>query len=179
MIAIDPGAGGGIAWIAADGSVHAAKMPEGMTAICDVLIEFRGQLSYHIGVPAPAVMELVHAMPGDGRASVGSFLRHCGWLDAALYLSGYSVTSVTPAKWQSGIGVPRGETLPKDMAPAVKRAELARRKAERKAWIKEQMQRRYPHIRVTLHTADALGILTWAQSCARHAQAHEETPKPT
>jgi hypothetical protein len=34
-------------------------------------------------------------------------------------------------------------------------------KQDRKRAIREEMQRRYPHLAVTLKTADALALLTW------------------
>jgi hypothetical protein len=36
-------------------------------------------------------------------------------------------------------------------------------KMERKRAIKEWAQRRYPHLTVTLKTADALALLVWAE----------------
>lgn len=170
IIAIDPGASGGLAWITPYGHVCAQKMPEGMTAIADLVITLAAECP-----GAVAWMEQVHVMPGDGRVSAGAFMRHCGWLDASLYCVGLPVREVSPAKWQAGIGVPRHPPVPKDVEPAARKAELARRKAERKSWIKEHMQRRHPHLRVTLATADALGILAWAQASAC-TQAREESP---
>ena len=37
-------------------------------------------------------------------------------------------------------------------------------KKARKNFIKEEMARRFPHLKVTLGVADALGILTWART---------------
>jgi hypothetical protein len=156
-IAIDPGAGGGLAWITPNGQVLAQKMPAGMTGIADLLILLAAELP-----GASVAMEQVHVMPGDGRVSAGAFMRHCGWLDCACYCVGLPVVQVSPQRWQAGIGVPRPPTLAKDMDQDAKRAELARRKAERKAWIKEHEQRLHPNMRVTLNTADALGILEYA-----------------
>ena len=39
---------------------------------------------------------------------------------------------------------------------------LPKDKTARKNEIKRQMQARYPGIKITLSTSDALGILTWA-----------------
>ena len=173
LLAIDPGENGGIAWIDATGNVGAQKMPEGMCAQLDRLLELKAQLAGLCG-QLPAWMEKVAVMPGDGRASAGVFMRHAGRLDAGLYLCGISSIEVLPSRWQRGIGVPQEPTLPKDMDPSTRKAELARRKAERKRWIRDTMQRRYPHLRVTLHTADALGILTWA--IAQTTNAPAQTP---
>jgi hypothetical protein len=42
--------------------------------------------------------------------------------------------------------------------------EVPKDKKERKNKIKELMARKYPHLKVTLSTSDALGILTWGMS---------------
>lgn len=54
---------------------------------------------------------------------------------------GIPFTEVAPAVWMRKLGA-----LPKD-------------KAERKRAIREEMQRRFTHLDVTLKTADALGML--------------------
>ena len=137
ILAIDPGANGGFAWIDEDGIVHAQKMPDGMTAIADRIVELK-----HQGA-TEAVMEKVGGyMPGNSGPAAATFARHCGHLDATLYCAGLPCELVAPTVWQ------RPMNLPKD-------------KKQRKAAIKETMQRRYPHLRVTLSTADALAILTY------------------
>lgn len=141
VIAIDPGASGGIA-IHVDGVTYAEAMPEGMTEQVDFLRERVA------GIPGlSAIMEKVGFwMPGDHPMSACKFARHCGHLEAALYALGVRVLQVLPAKWQKTVC----GTLPKE-------------KAARKQAIKEEMARRYPELRVTLSTADALGILEFAR----------------
>lgn len=135
LLAIDPGAHGGLAWII-DGVISCAKMPEGMTAQVELLRDFVG---------FNAVMEKVGWwMPGDHPNSATKFARHCGNLEAALYAFGIPTEQFIPNKWMSNLGV----TWPSD-------------KEERKRAIKEMMQRKYPHLKVTLDTSDALGLLTW------------------
>lgn len=140
-IAIDPGASGGIAWIDSDGVVHAEPMPDGMTAQCDRLRELRCEL----GPQCRAVVEKVgYHMPGNSGVATATFARHCGTLEAALYMLAIPTELVYPGVWQRSLG-----TWPKD-------------KMDRKRAIREAMARRYPHLRVTLKTADALGMLIWA-----------------
>lgn len=140
LIAIDPGAGGGFAWMDSGGTVSAAPMPDGMTARCDFIRSLAAQ-----SPGARCVIEKVGTyMPGNSGPAAAKFARHCGALDAACYMAGLSVEAVAPGVWMRGLGA-----LPKD-------------KSERKREIKELMARRFPHLRVTLKTADALGILTWA-----------------
>ena len=139
-IGIDPGANGGIAYTDSDGIVQAIPMPDGMTAQCDMI----RSLAVHLP-GAKVVMERVGSyVPGNSGPSAAKFARHCGHLDAACYMAGLPVQLVAPQTWQKAVGL-----MPKD-------------KGERKRAIKEAMQRRYPHLGVTLKTADALGILTWA-----------------
>jgi hypothetical protein len=137
-LAIDPGQDGGLAWVDADGIVHAEKMPDGMTAQADRIREL------YFSMPTlRAVMEKVGAyMPGNAGPGSCKFARHCGHLEAILYMGAIPSTQVAPQVWQAKLGA-----LPKD-------------KAERKRAIKELMARAHPHLTVTLATADALGILT-------------------
>lgn len=138
LVAIDPGASGGLAWQDSDGVVHAENLPEGMTAIVD---RFRALIVTVPGIVA--VMEKVgYWMPGDHPNSAAKFARHCGQLESMLYSLGIPFTEIGPGVWMRKLGV-----LPKD-------------KAERKRAIKELMSRQYPHIKVTLGTADALALLS-------------------
>jgi hypothetical protein len=137
MIAIDPGINGGIAWTDGDRIVQVMKMPDGMTAIADELCTLR-----LLGVPC-LIENVGGYMPGNSATAAVKFARHVGHLEAICYCLGISVVKVAPNTWMTGIG-----TYPKD-------------KAERKRAIKEDMARRYPHLNVTLATADALGILTY------------------
>lgn len=140
ILAIDPGANGGFAWIDRDGIVQSEKMPEGMTAQLDRI----GSLRYEDGATTAVLEKVGFHREGNSASASAKFARHCGHIEAALYLWSVPAEDVAPGVWQRSIGV-----LPKE-------------KAERKRAIREAMQRRYPHLKVTLATADALGILTWA-----------------
>jgi len=139
ILALDPGQSGGMALQTAE-DVIAYPMPDGMTAQIDLI------LSISATTPGlTAVLEKVgFHRPGNSAVSTAKFARHVGHLEAALYALGIPFTEVTPQKWMGAIG-----TWPAD-------------KAERKKAIKEEMARRFPHLAVTLKTADALGILCWA-----------------
>jgi hypothetical protein len=140
IIAIDPGASGGLAWTDREGATHAERMPEGMTAQADRLRSLAAELP-----GAVAVMEKTGGyMPGNSGPAAAAFGRHCGHLDAILYMAGLPASAVAPGVWMRALG-----ELPKD-------------KADRKRAIRESMQRRFPALAVTMKTADALGILTWA-----------------
>lgn len=139
-LAIDPGASGGLAWFDHDGNVTADVMSEGMTAQADKIWSLKAG-----GYITHAVIERVGGyMPGNSGPAAVKFARHCGHIEAICYVLGLPIVYVSPQTWQKAIG-----TYSKD-------------KAERKRQIKEQMARLYPHLDVTLKTADALGIMTWA-----------------
>ena len=139
MIAIDPGAAGGIAYTDEDGNVQAIPMPEGMTEQIEAIQMLRA--NGHL----KCIMENVgFHMPGNSATATAKFARHCGHLEAACYAFGISVEYVAPQKWQREAFIG-----------------LSKDKKERKAQIKEAMARRYPHLTVTLKTADALGIYTY------------------
>jgi len=140
LIAIDPGASGAIAWRDQDGIIHTENMPDTYPEIADflgeLLLEFKD---------FSCVMEKVGGFhPGNSGPASVKFSRHCGNLEAILYCLGISTTQTPPQTWMKKLGAP-----PKD-------------KAARKNKIKELMATRYPHLKVTLKNADALGILTVA-----------------
>jgi hypothetical protein len=140
VVAIDPGAAGGFAWMDAAGVVEALPLPVGMTAQIDAL---RSLATATPGLTA--VVERVGGyMPGNSGPASCTFARHCGHLEAALYTLGVPVRQVAPQTWMKSLGA------------------LPREKADRKRAIRELMARRHPHLTVTLATADALGILEWA-----------------
>lgn len=141
ILTIDPGCEGGLAWITNDGLTHAERMPEGMTAQVDRIREITLECPGIV-----AVMEKVGGyVPGNSGPAAATFARHVGNIEAALYAIGVPTQSVAPTVWQRVHG-----SLPKD-------------KADRKRTIRELMARTFPHLNVTLKTADALGILVWAQ----------------
>lgn len=140
LIAIDPGAHGAIVYDDDEGRVQALPMPDSPAGIRDALLEIKGR-------NATAIMEQVSAyMPGNGGKGVATFGEHLGCLKGILLCFDIPREDVLPARWQrETFG-----TLPKD-------------KGERKRKIRDVMAARYPHIKVTLANADALGIYTWAK----------------
>jgi hypothetical protein len=153
IIAIDPGASGGIAYSIC-GTVRAIKMPATMTEIYDtleaVVIDAGGADN------VDAVIEAVGFMPGDGGKGTFTFGSHAGHLDMGLYALGIPVTKVSPATWQKPLA------LPVDPVKGLNGKQLAERKRVRKNLIKDKMQRAYPQVKVTLAVSDALGIYDWA-----------------
>ena len=139
-IAIDPGASGGIAVVSdRDGRPVVMKMPDTPKDIYDAL---RGLATLHTSVRAIVEKVGMHRQGNNASASC-KFARHCGHIEMALIALGIPFEEPTPQKWMKSLGV-----MPKD-------------KTDRKNHIKDLMQRKYPNIKVTLWSADALGILTY------------------
>ena len=141
ILAIDQGSNGGLAWVGHEnGLTRCEGMAEGMTGYIDQIrsICLDNKISH-------AYIEKVgFHMAGNNASASAKFARHCGHIEATLYTLGVSVTDVNPKTWQKSLG-----SMPED-------------KKDRKNKIKELMARRYPWLKVTLKTADALAILTYA-----------------
>ncbi len=140
IIAIDPGMSGGIAWQDDEGIVNCCPMP-------DTAGDIIGQLhTLKVMGRSPTVyLEKTGGyVPGNSAPAACKFARHCGCIEGAVMALAIPLIEVAPTVWMKSLGA-----LPAD-------------KAARKTAIKSLMQARYPHLRITLSTADALGILTWA-----------------
>jgi hypothetical protein len=148
IIGIDPGVSGGLAWIDTEGITHAEPMPDGMTAQADRLRALAAELPCLVAV----IEKTGSYMPGNSGPAAATFARHCGHLEAILYVLEIPAEQVAPGVWQRALG-----ELPKD-------------KPERKRAIRELMARRFPALSITLKTADALGLLSWAMEKRRSAE---------
>jgi hypothetical protein len=152
IIAIDPGLTGGIAWTDEDGTPKAIAMPEGMTEQADFIRSIRTP-------DCIAIMERTGTyQPGNSGPASVTFARHCGHLDAILYLLGIPTEQVAPQTWMKMLG-----SLPKE-------------KKDRKLAIKEWAARNFPHLSVTLKTADALSIYAWR---SKQIPCSNESPSQT
>lgn len=134
-IAIDPGKGGGIAIRDDNGEVRSYSMPE---TAHDLSALLRGVAAL---CDTMVVLERVHAMPRDGGVSAFHFGENYGMIQGVLAALQIPYRLVTPQQWQKKVGA-----LPKE-------------KADRKRALKAFAQQRYPHLKVTLKTADALAML--------------------
>jgi hypothetical protein len=144
LLAIDPGRSGGIAWMK-DETVFAVKMPVDAFDILDLFREIQKD-----SIDMVAALEKVgNHVHGNAASASAKLSRNVGHLEMGLMALAISHRQVMPTKWMSKVVPGR----PKGME--------AKQVRDRKNYIKFEMQRRYPHLRVTLCTADALGILTW------------------
>jgi hypothetical protein len=156
MIAIDPGSTGGIAYDDIDRDVVVIKMPDTYPEIFDAL---KGIIDLHPTNDRCVIEDVGTYMPGNSGPAAVTFARHCGHLDVALYALGIKRELVRPMKWQKTLSLaeqPKKKGLDKKI--------LARLKQERKNEIKEKMQARFPKLKVTLATADALALYCYGRN---------------
>lgn len=144
-IAIDPGLSGGIAYRDPGGGYHCDKMPQTIQDLFNYFHELASEYD------AVVTMEKVgkHRL-GNSAQSSATFAKHVGHLEMALIACHLPTYEVTATGWMKEVVPGR----PKGVEPQQVRA--------RKNYIKDQMQRRHPNLKVTLATADALGILEYA-----------------
>ena len=135
FIAIDPGKKGGVAWRDADGT-HCVPMPDTVHELVGLLSDLAV-----LGVSVDCVLERVGAMPHDGPSRAFVFGTNFGQIQGVLAALRIPYRLVAPQTWQKKVGA-----LPKE-------------KAQRKTAIKAYAQRRYPHLKITLETSDALAML--------------------
>lgn len=154
LIAIDPGASGGVAIGGLDGTVEAFSLKD------------RGDLAklikerHLIGLNAKAYVELVTGYIAKKKVPSAEE-------EFSLDASGYRMFNFGKSAGYvegvlDGLGIPWEHVSPKTWQ---KPLYLERNGLNRSGWknlLKEKMQKLYPQLKVTLNTADALGILHFA-----------------
>ena len=139
FIGIDPGKTGGIAFIYND-KYYVKQCPNTVAEMADELILLNDMAP---DISKYAVIEQVHSMPGQGVKSVFTFGQGYGqWLGILSTLK-IPYIQVTPHKWMSHYG-----SLPKP-------------KKDRKNHLKHLAQQRFPDVKITLATADAMLIANY------------------
>jgi hypothetical protein len=151
IIAIDPGASGGITASYPDGKSVAHPMPD---TEADVVEHIRcAQLAHE--VERGNLVAYVERVGGFiGKRQPGSamfkFGFNAGVIEGALRALGIRTIYVRPQEWQKHFGL------------GTARACVS--KSEWKRKLKAEAQRRFPQLKVTLATADALLILEYARA---------------
>lgn len=139
-IAIDPGVGGGIAFIDTDGSAQAFPMP---TTLHDISKELH-LLSRSSFGPVTVFLEELPKFAGKmSGSSIGVMFRNYGRIEGLLAAFEARIEYIPPKKWQTALG-------------------LGNKKSHGPRWkahLKGRAQALYPNLSVTLKTADALLIL--------------------
>jgi hypothetical protein len=143
MIAVDPGASGGIASMTVNGSVSAVKMPE---TEGDVLNLLRNLKTYHDTIFIEQVGGYIGGVGSPGSAMF-NFGRGFGFLLGVAMSLNYRIEMVRPQTWQKALSLGNSKSMAS--------------KTEWKNKLKAEAQRRFPNLSVTLSTADALLILEY------------------
>ena len=154
IIAVDPGTSGAIA-LRAPGVTLVHTLPLDELETID-LVRTLAAKARMFDEPARCIIERVHAMPGGGDRKMGAtsaftFGGAYRFMRACLLHTGLPFEDVPPQTWQKTLG------LGKLAGPDRKRA------------LKGLAQQRFPGIKVTLKTCDALllaecGWLRWNQA---------------
>ena len=144
-ITIDPGVNGGIAWDGGASLASCMGMPDSDTEIAEEI-----GLLYSMRPGVKCVIEDVpkfvgRALPGS---TIFPLAFNCGLIRGIAVSLRMPVILVRPQDWQKHFRLgSKGDSTT----------------TEHKNKLKAEAQRRYPHLKVTLKTADALLILAYAQ----------------
>lgn len=143
ILAIDPGASGGLAWHDGE-AVHSKAMPDTEGDVAILLDELREHGDVEV------FLELVGGFVGRPQAGshMFAFGRNFGFFLGVCAGAKLPLRLVRPQEWQKSAKVgSKGSATDNEW----------------KNKLKAEAQRRYPGHKVTLKTADALLILDWAR----------------
>lgn len=156
ILAIDPGVSGGIAFLDEEGNAWVRNMPETDGDFCDFILELKASSKGSIICYLEKVGGFMAQRDKDGKQknvaaahNMFTFGNNFGFMRGVLHAMTVPVEMVLPAHWQSTLSIPKkvkgmGNTPWKNL-------------------LKEEAQRRYPELKVTLNTADALLILSYGK----------------
>lgn len=145
IVAIDPGANGGIAWSVGGGLAAAEQLPDSPHELAD---RFRELLNEGLVV---LHLEEVGGYAGGAGApgsAMFNFGRNFGQIIGVAAALGIRIEMVKPQKWQKALGLGTSTGLTK---------------TQWKNKLKLKAQQLYPHLKVTLASSDALLILNAAE----------------
>jgi len=171
IIAIDPGSSGAVAVWQDGEEVATHKMPETRG---DAIFLLK---TLFVPKESVAYIEKIAGFIPDGGASqmfeFGKSVERCG---AILETLGCPIIEIPPQSWQKLMGMGKSERrqIPKELqGKKLTAAQKEEKKVivslngkAKRAWkskLREEAQRRYPHLKVTLDNGDALLILAVAQ----------------
>lgn len=156
-IAIDPGACGGIAWRQDHQPVNAVRMPATEGDLINLLRTLVVDATTTLAVVEEVGGYVGMAQPGSAAFKFG---RNYGFALGVLQTLGVRVELVRPQKWQKALGLGSASAC-----------------ASKTIWknkLKACSQRLYPHLKVTLLTADSLLVLDYASRTTRGPLAGNE-----
>lgn len=150
FLGIDPGMGGGMAYMKEDGDViDVLDMPRTEYDIFNSMLKFNTYSDREKHSPPKGLIERVHSMPGQGIASAWKFSGNYHGCRMAMICTGISFDEVNPLQWQASLSIPkRGKT---------------ETKVQHKNKLKAKAQQLFPTVKVTLANADALLIAEYAR----------------
>ena len=108
ILGVDPGKTGAIAALTVDGRLAGVDdMPVTGSIVSAALLDelVHNRVDPLADRPGTAVIELVHAMPGQGVTSMFSFGRSLGVVEGVLAAQEWSIEWVTPARWKKTLGL--------------------------------------------------------------------------
>lgn len=148
IIAIDPGASGGIAIRYPDGKMFTEKMPDTQGDVLELLRDCMMN-AYKETTDAVVILEQVGGFCGTGQPGSAAFKfgEGFGFIKGVVQALGLRLELVRPQVWQKPLGLGTATAC-----------------ASKTIWknkLKALAQRLYPAEKVTLATADALLILEW------------------
>lgn len=150
-LGVDPGKKGALALISVIGGeteIGLVPMPESVKD----LLEWVGDIDPLL--EGFAILERVHAMPGQGVTSMFTFGRGYGRLETALIAAEIPFEEVDPRRWQKGLGISPRKTKTES-------------KEQFKGRLRLFAQKLFPRVNVTKDTADAILI---AEYCRRYKE---------
>lgn len=153
IMAIDPGANGGIAVLDEGGGIVSVdKMPSTMMDLYDYLSKFGYDASPDgSGCQVVCYLEAVgFGIPGQSSKATATFSRHCGHVEMALLALRIPTNTVTPQKWIKSYQLGKSN---------------AYSKTEWKNRLKAKAQQLFPMLgkKITLATCDALLIAEYGR----------------
>lgn len=172
VLAIDPGAKGGVISVNGAGRIAVRPLPDTETDRVHILLSMAQEARAARQTPV-LVLERVGGYVGGAGApgsAMFNFGKGVGILLGAGMALGYRIVEVTPQCWQKDLGLGTSgasqiRSLPGDSKEQKKKAqaERSRLKKEWKNKLKDKAQKLYPEFadKITLDTADAALILEW------------------
>lgn len=178
LIAIDPGASGGIA-ISIGGRVRCHKMPATQPDVLHLLrtarLESPTDVTCYIEDPPKYIGQDVPS------STIFVMAENYGYIKGVLQALGIRTIQVTPQTWMKALnlgtkGVIRAKPGSTQAEKKAVQQHNAQAKRDWKNKLKGEAQRRYPDLAATLATADALLILDYAKIAENYREVEQTTP---
>lgn len=143
IIAVDPGASGGLAW-SKIGLTQCCGMPATLGDLVQALRALYGE-----GYRTAILEKVVGFIPAASPGAMFSFGQSFGHIEGVLQAIGFRVIEVRPTEWQKALSVGKKGRLSQ---------------TDWKNKLKAEAQRRFPDCKATLKTADALLLLDYGRN---------------